>query len=176
MTAVCPACNIVRPPASARRAFTLFEMLLTTVLIIIAAAMVVPLFGSSDSAYVSAGASVMIADLDFAQATAINDPSDDITVHFEPANARWWITTAGDPGTTLTQSNGDPYDTTMGAGRAEMAVDVTITLGGGITGDAFSYDAFGRLTQDENAIITLARGSSQTVITIDAEMGFLNAQ
>lgn len=168
--------NRARTSPSGRRGFTLFEMMLTVILMMIAASMVIPMFGSSDSAYVSSGAALMIADLDFAQATAINDPADDVTIHFDTAAARWWLTPASDPATTLTMSNGDPYDTTMGVGRADMAVDVAIALGGGIVGDEFSYDAYGRLSQNDDAIITLSRGSSQTVITIDAEMGFLNAQ
>ncbi len=169
------ACDEPRA-ASRRRGFTLFEMMLTVVLMAIAAAMVVPMFGSSDSAYVSNGAAIMIADLDFAQATAINEPSDDVTVHFDTAAARWWLTPASDPGTIFTMSSGDPYDTTMGVGRADMAVDVAIALGAGIVGDEFSYDAYGRLSQSENAVITLSRGTAQVVITIDAEMGFLAAE
>lgn len=158
-----------------RAAFTLIEMLITVIVMMIAASMVVPMFGTSDSAYVSAGAAIMIADLDFAQATAINDPSDDVTIHFDTAASRWWLTPAGDPGTTLTMSNSDPYDTTMGVGRADLAIDVTIALSG-VTGDEFSYDAYGRLSQTDDAVITLARGDSRTVITIDAEMGFLTAE
>lgn len=162
-------------PDVSPRGFTLIEMLLTVVIMLIAASMVVPMFGTSDSAYVSAGASLMVADLDFAQATAINDPSDDVAIHFDTAAGRWWLTPAGDPGTTLQMSSGDPYDTTMGLGRADLAIDVTIALSG-IVSDEFTYDAFGRLGQTENAIITLARGDSQIVITIDAEMGFLTAE
>ncbi len=163
-----------RRTGAARRGFTLIEMLVTIVVMMIAASMVVPMFGTSDSAYVSAGAAIMISDLDYAQAAAINDPTDDVTVHFDTLAGRWWLTPAGDPATTLTMSNGDPYDTTMGIGRADLAIDVAIALAG-VTGDAFSYDAYGRLSQADNAVITLSRGSSQTVITIDAEMGFLTA-
>ncbi len=158
-----------------RRGFTLFEVLLTALLMMIAASMVIPMFGTSDSAYVSAGAALMISDLDFAQATAINEPSDDVAVHFDIANARWWITPASDPGTPFTMTNGDPYDTTMGVGRADLAVDVAIAVSG-MVDDEFAYDAYGRLSQSTDAVITLSRGTSQTVITIDAELGFLTAQ
>jgi len=72
-------------------------------------------------------------------------------------------------------SSGEPYDTTMGIGRADLAIDVAIALSG-ITADTFSYDAYGRLSQTDDAVITLSRGESRTVITIDAEMGFLAAQ
>jgi len=160
---------------AAQRGFTLLEMLLTIVIMMIAASMVVPMFGTSDSVYVSAGVALMVADLDYAQATAINDPTDDVAVHFDTVAGRWWLTPAADPATTLTMSNGEPYDTTMGVGRADLAIDVTIALSG-VVGNEFSYDAYGRLSQTDNAVITLARGSSRAVITIDAEMGFLTAQ
>ncbi|MCC6908280.1 MAG: prepilin-type N-terminal cleavage/methylation domain-containing protein [Phycisphaerales bacterium] len=166
---------MTRLPRIQQRGFTLLEVMLTAILMMIAAAMVIPMFGTSDSAYVSAGAALMVSDLDFAQATAINEPTDDVAVHFDTANARWWITPASDPATPFTMTNGDPYDTTMGVGRADLAVDVAIAVSG-MVADEFAYDAYGRLSQSTDAVITLSRGTSQTVITIDAELGFLTAQ
>lgn len=162
-------------PVPAARGFTLLEMLVTVILIAIAAAMMVPMLASNDSSYVSAGVGLIVADLDFAQATAINDPSDNTVVHFDPTASRWWITKESTPETTLTMTSGEPYDTTMGVGRAETAINVAFSLVYA-TDNQIVYDAFGRLTQAVNPTITVTSGSASSQITIDAETGFLTAQ
>lgn len=157
------------------RAFTLLEILVTIILMAIAAAMMVPMLSSNNSSYVSAAVGLIVADLDFAQSTAINDPSDNVVLHFDPAAGRWWITRESTPGTILTMSSGEPYDTTLGVGRAEMAVNVAFSLADAVNNE-IAYDAFGRLTQSVNPTITLTSGSATGVIVIDAETGFLTAQ
>ncbi len=161
--------------AKARTAFTLLEMLVTIILIAIAAAMMVPMLASNDASYVAAGVGLMVADFDFAQSTAISDPSDNVAVHFDAAAGRWWITREGTPDTTLTMSNGEPYDTTMGQGRAEMAFNVAFTLDH-VYGNKIVYEAFGRLVQSSSPTITVTSGGASSLIVIDAETGFLTAQ
>jgi len=158
-----------------RRAFTLLEMLVTVILMAIAASMIVPMLASNDSSYVSAGVGLIVADLDFAQSSAINDPSDNIVVHFDSAAGRWWITQESTPETILTMSNGEPYDTTMGVGRAETASNVAFTIADAVN-DEIVYDPFGRLVQTVNPTITVTSGSASSQIVIDAETGFLTAQ
>ncbi len=162
-------------PVAAPHGFTLLEMLVTVILMAIAAAMMVPMLASNDSSYVSAGVGLIVADLDFAQTTAINDPGDNAVVHFDPAASRWWITKESTPGTILTMTTGEPYDTTMGVGRAETAINVTFSLVYA-TDNKIVYDAFGRLTQAVNPVITVTSGSASSQITIDAETGFLTAE
>ena len=160
--------------------FTLIELMITVMLMAIAAAMVIPAINSTDSTHLAAGVSLMIADIDFAQTAAINEPSEKVLVRFDPDNARWWVA----PQSTPTQPylhlyTNDPYDTTMGFGRAMSADGVTFTVVEmeKVSSDyQIAYDAFGALDQTTNPQIVLTCGDSSSTITIDAEIGFLAAQ
>ena len=161
--------------ANAARAFTLVEMLVTIAVVGVAAAMVLPMMSSNDSSRVASGAALVISDLDFAQATAINEPAETVLVRFDPRASRWWVALESTPDTPLTRTySADPYDTTMGEGRAESAVGVTFSLTDA-TDDTIAYDAYGRLTQTANPVITLSCNGATATITIDAETGFLRA-
>lgn len=159
--------------AGVRRAFTLVELVITTSIIAIAAAMVIPTFSANDTAYLGAGVSLMIADLDFAQTTAISAPSEMALVRFDEANERWWVAPESAPNTPYTTLyGGEPYDTTMGVGRAESANGVTFSLVN-VADGTIAYTAFGQVDAVANPTIVLQRGAAQSTIIIDFETGFL---
>ena len=151
-------------------------MLITAAIIAIAAAMALPLLAVSDFHYVDAGASLMVSDFDFAQTTAISQPSEKALVRFDPLASRWWVAPESAPDTPYTaEYTNEPYDTTMGVGRAEVALDVTFTLVN-VTNNTITYDAFGALDQDLSPQIVLARNSATRTITVDADLGFLSVE
>ncbi len=139
----------------------------------IAAAMVLPMMSGNDRSIAESAAYIMIGDLDFAQATAINDPSEMILIRFDPDTSRWWVAAESSPEIPLTKMySNDPMDTTMGVGRADSALDVTFQLSG-VTENRIAYNAFGQLAQTETAVITVKIRRAVTTITIDPETGFL---
>lgn len=162
------------------RGFTLIELMITVMLMGIAAAMVIPAINSTDSTHLAAGVSLMIADMDFAQTMAINVPAEKVLLRFDPDNARWWVAPQSAPNQPyLHLYTNDPYDTTMGAGRAMSAIGVTFTvvdMEKVISDYQIAYDAFGALDQTTNPQIVLTSGDFSSTITIDAEIGFLTAQ
>ncbi|MFG0329977.1 MAG: Tfp pilus assembly protein FimT/FimU [Phycisphaerales bacterium] len=160
-------------PARRRAGFTLVELLITTFVIAIATAIVMPMLGANDATYVDTGVSLMVADMDYAQSTAINNPNEMALVCFDPANDRWWVAPESTPATPYTkQYSGEPYDTTLGVGRAEFALGVTFTLTN-VSADQIAYNAYGQLKQTLNPSVTLTRGQVVQTITVDAETGFL---
>lgn len=157
------------------RGFTLIELMLVCILIVIATAMVMPAMNSNDVNFLQAGVNIMISDLDYAQATSINEPSEMVYVCFDPAASRWWVAPESTPDIPYThQYTNDPYDSTMGVGVAAPAQGVTFSVTN-MAGNRIKYDAFGRLTQILDPLIILTCGEYQATITIDTETGFLTA-
>lgn len=151
----------------------MIEVMITVAIMGIAAAIILPALGNNDRTYVGAGVSMMIGDFDFAQTMAISDPSDQTVVKFDPSRSRWWVAPASDPDTPYEKLySSDPYDTTMGEGRAYIAEDVTFTLED-ITGSLITYNAFGQLEQEMNPKIKLRYKTASATIEIDTETGFL---
>ena len=150
--------------------------MITVAVMGIAAAILLPALGNNDDSYVDVGVSFIVGDLDLAQSMAISEPSDMVVVKFDTVANRWWVAAFSTPDTPLTKPySGDPYDTTMGQGRAYLAENVTFTLTN-VTNSMIAYNAFGQLDQTTNPEITVSYGSASAKIVIDAETGFLTTQ
>jgi len=159
-----------------RHAFTMVEMMIAVAVMGIAAAIILPALSSDEIVYVDSAVSLMVGDLDFAQTMAISDPSDMTVVKFDAPNKRWWVAPYSTPDTPYTKIYSDePYDTTLGVGRAYLSADVAFTLNN-MTDNFIAYNAFGQLNQTTNPRIIFTYGTASATITIDAETGFLTVQ
>ena len=159
-----------------RLGFTLVEMMITVAIMGIAASIIMPALSNTDYSVVQAGASLMVADFDFAQTMAISDPTDMTVVKFDTNNARWWVAPYSTPDTPFVKPySTETYDTTMGAGRAYLATGVTFSLTD-VTNNMIVYNAFGQLNQATNPVITLTYGSASGTILFDSETGFLKVK
>lgn len=146
--------------------------MITITVISILAAMVMPMMAVSDKNYVAAGAGLMMSDLDFAQSQAINEPGDQVVVRFDFKAGRWWVAPESTPTVPFTrQYSNEPYDTTMGVGRALLAEGVTFSLTN-VEPTGITYNAFGQLTQSDTPTIDVTRGEATITITVDVETGF----
>ncbi|MFW5652441.1 MAG: pilus assembly FimT family protein [Planctomycetota bacterium] len=153
--------------------FTFIEMMMTVMLMAIATAMVVPTLSTNDMTYVRAGTWLVVAELDFAQAAAITDPSDNIRVSFDEDAGRVWVAASTTPDEPLTaQYTNAPHDLTLGEDAGAQAVDVLLALSG-IDETYVEYDAFGRITSTTQPEITLSRNDASMSIAISTDTGFL---
>jgi prepilin-type N-terminal cleavage/methylation domain-containing protein len=113
----------------ARRGFTLFEILVTIAVIGIVAAVILPGIGDDRALRLSALSTVLISDIEYAQAATIANPETPIVVQFSPANNMYWLATAAVPNFPISRSDtGDYYFVVLGTGRASSAPGATLTV------------------------------------------------
>jgi len=146
---------------------------MTVMLMAIATAMVVPTFSEGDSSNVRAATWLLVGELDFAQATAITDPSDQVRVTFDTSASRFWVAYAATPMDPILAPYTDaPHDVSFGVGAGEPASGVSIALAG-IDVSYIEYDAFGRITSSTPPRITLSRSDAAMTVTLSTDTGFL---
>jgi prepilin-type N-terminal cleavage/methylation domain-containing protein len=113
----------------ADRGFTLVELLITISIIAIAAALVVPQMADDQAMRLEAAARVLVSDIELAQVLTIAQPDRPVVVRFDGDTQTYWLAYASDPDTPLPRGDtGDPYEVTLGLGRASAATDVTMAV------------------------------------------------
>jgi prepilin-type N-terminal cleavage/methylation domain-containing protein len=155
-----------------RRAFTLVELVIVTLITAICAALAAPLLGRSDTSRLRAAARMLVADLDYAQAESITHGEALRVVVFDQSAGSYRIATAAAPATAITNpADKQPYTTTFGTGRAMQLKGVSL-FGYSLGGDnKIQFGLYGQLDQTTNATVTLASGARKLTITIDAVSG-----
>ena len=111
------------------RAFTLFEMLVTVAIIATVAVMVIPGAGNDSRLRLAAASSVLISDIEYAQAATLARPEQPLAIVFRPAQNLYYVADAAAPGIPITRpDNGEFYVVTIGVDRAAAAVGVTFAV------------------------------------------------
>ncbi len=159
-----------RPNTPHRPGFLLLDLLLAIVVIAILTAVVVPSLRPNDSLKLISAATMITADLEFAQSATLDDPGDPIIVRVDDDAPRYWLAKLSDPETPITKSSGAPYEVEFGTGTAEFLTDVSLTLEQGKNG-AVVFDAFGRLDQTADASIVLTAPTGELAVVITASTG-----
>lgn len=110
-----------------RRGFTLVELIVTLVIIVMVAALTLPYFGSSHSDRAHAAATLLQADLRYAQMASMANPQDPVIVRFKGDSTGYWLARLSTPDVPLTRSDTtDTWNITMGVGRARASASVTV--------------------------------------------------
>lgn len=154
------------------RGFTLLEVLLTVSIIAAVAAIVLPMFNSTNRVRVMAAASILASDIELAQVMTISSPNNPMVVRFDPATHTYWLARASDTETPILRDGSkEPYLVTMGQGRAVGALGVWMTLDE-MPGDMLGFNAQGGLADFTSVpAIRLDCGGSMITLTIAPTTG-----
>jgi len=162
----------VELPAVSRRGFTLVELLIVVAVIAVVVNLSLPMFGSSEAAKLTAAATMVEADLAFAQVESIAHGDDPRIVVFDTTNHRYHIAAASDTATPITHPvTKKPYLVQFGEGNAERLASVTISavsIGGD---DELGFGMYGQLDQTTDATVTLANNAGSITLTLDDATG-----
>ena len=155
-----------------RRAFTLIEMMIVVLIVSIIGAMAVARMGDTSVTQLRSAASLLVADLGFAQVESIGHAADLRVVVFDVAGNSYHIASASSSETPITHPiSKAPYEVRFGEGAAHALTAVSIsTLSVG--GDAqLQFGVYGQLDQATAATVTLITESHSVTITIHPVTG-----
>jgi prepilin-type N-terminal cleavage/methylation domain-containing protein len=164
--------NLPSPSRFARQGFSLLEVLIVVIILAIAAVVAAPLVGQDDDSRLRAAASLLMADLGYAQVESISRPDDPCVVVFDTPNKKYHVARASASATPITNpSDGKPYTVQFGSGRAAELGRVSIQ-GYSLGGDAIlGFGAYGQPDQSTTATITLQSGTSTLTVQVSAPSG-----
>ena len=152
--------------------FTLIEMLTVVLVLAIVAALAVPMMGNTAVNKLQGAASMLVADLAFAQVESVTHGDDPRLVVFDNPNDAYHIAATSDPATPITNPiAGGPYRVTCGQGTASSLTNVTIDSYS-LNGDnQLGFGIYGGLDQPTAATITLGCEGLTVTITADPNTG-----
>lgn len=138
----------------------------------IASAVVVAKLGSTVEMRLRSAATLLAADIEYAQVESIAHADDTRVIVFDTATATYSLAASSAPKTPINNPIGNvPYTVTFGKDRAVNLTGVTlqsISVGGDTQ---LGFGAYGQLDQTANATITLACGANTITVTVDAATG-----
>ncbi|QNN22333.1 prepilin-type N-terminal cleavage/methylation domain-containing protein [Planctomycetales bacterium ZRK34] len=160
------------PARRPRRAFTLVEMLIVVVILGIIANLSLAMLGSVETTKLRSAAELLEADLSLARVQSLAHSDDLRVIVIDQPNNRYYLTTAADTDTPLTNSvDKQPYIVKFGSGRAFKLGSVAISAYDFGDDNQLQFGQYGQLDQPDDATITLASGSRTLTITLDAATG-----
>jgi Tfp pilus assembly protein FimT len=147
-------------------------MLLVVGIMAIMTALVIPMFKDGDVSKLRGAASVLMADLAYAQVESIAHGEDPRLVVFDTATSSYKIATTLAPTTAITNPiDKQPYEVVFGSRGARELSGVTISSYS-LGGDAvLQFGAYGELDQATAATITLGCNSKTITVTVDPTTG-----
>jgi prepilin-type N-terminal cleavage/methylation domain-containing protein len=152
--------------------FTLVEVIIVVLVLAIAAALAVPMMGNTAPNKLKAAASMLAADLAYAQVESIAHGDDTRLLVFDNPSDSYHIAATSDPATPITNPiTKRPYLVDYGSGTAESLVGVTINSYSLNGDDRLGFDIYGALDQPTDATITLGCDGLTVTITADANTG-----
>lgn len=157
--------------AGFRRAFLLLDLLLAIVVMAILAAVALPALRPNDSLKLISGATMVAADLEFAQASTLEDPTDPVIFRVDDTIARYWLARQSAPDTPITKPNGSPHEVQFGEGAHDFLDNVGIHLDDTDDGATVSFDPFGRLTQTKDTLVVLTSPTGELAVRIASATG-----
>ena len=159
-------------------AFTLVELLIALMILAVALGIAVPSLQPNARARLVSAASLVAADLEYAQSLSIATPGDLALVKFDPDDpdgATYWIALESDPDTPINKPySEDLHIITFGEDAASELDDVDITLVG-VT-DQVVFDAVGRLKPATDVRVQLTNGGGTFEVVISAATGFITIE
>jgi len=163
--------RVARARGRGRGGFTLIEMMIIATIVAIIATLAVPMMSSQESTKLRSAASLVVADLEYAQAQTIANSDSPCVVVLNSAST-YTIATTATPLVGITNPiDKQPYVTTFGTGRASALQGVTLSAWSLDGDNKIGFGAYGQLDQTANATITLACNGNTLTITLDATTG-----
>ncbi len=165
-----------------RRAFTLIDMMITTMVLGIIVAATVPVAMTNERTFVTSAVRQLVSDLEYAQVRSITQPASPTTVAILADGSGYYLADADAPQTPMplpegTVGAGDPYAVTFGGYRALSLEGVTVEVisGGESQPEAgyatIEFDQYGRLVSAEDALLEVAFAGSTARIRVAALTG-----
>lgn len=155
-----------------RHAFTMIEIMIVVAVIAILSAAAVPMLSATEHTKLRSAASIVLADLEFAQTESIANPATPRSVVFTTSTSTWNIITGTAPGTTVTNPiDKQPYSTKFGIGRAASLSGVTISSVSLGTGNAVQFGGLGQTNLTNTGTVTLSCNSRTITLSIDPTTG-----
>lgn len=153
------------------RGFLLLDLLLAVVVMAILAAVAIPALRPNDSLKLISAATMITTDLEFAQASTIDDPTDPVVFRVDDKFARYWLAKQSDPETPIDRPNGSPYEAQFGAGPHDYLTDIGLRLEESADGSTVQFDAFGRLTQTDDVFVMLSSPTGELAVRVASATG-----
>ncbi len=152
--------------------FTLVEMLTVVIVMAIAAALAIPMFSSTAITKLQGAASMLAADLSFAQVESLAHSEDPRVVVFDNPNDTYHLAAASDTTTPITHPlTKQPYLIDYDPAAAGSLTGVTISAYDLNGDDQLAFGTYGQLDQPTPATITLQCDTLTVTITTDPNTG-----
>jgi prepilin-type N-terminal cleavage/methylation domain-containing protein len=158
-----------RKPAAG---FTLPELMIVVLIIGLTATLVLPSLGRDEPAQLRAAASILAADLGFAQADAVAHPADPRLIRVHDDAAGYSLVAGSDPETPLTNpATGEPYRIRFGEGEFDSLRDVRLAASDVGDDEMLGFAAYGNLDQTQTPTLELTAGELAVELSVDPETG-----
>lgn len=165
--------------AGLRRAFTLIDMMLVIVIMGILAMMTLPSIGANQPLKLIGAATILASDLEFAQSETLVKPADPTVLRVDLAAGRYWLARASTPDTPIdrpeagtTATGPRPYEVLFGQGDMQFLEGIQCQLEGVSSGvGTVPFDAFGRLSQTQDARLRVYNDSGDLFVVVSATTG-----
>lgn len=144
--------------------------MLTVAIIAIIGAVAAPSLRPNDSLKLISAATILTADLEFAQSATLEDAADPTVVRVDEAADRYWLARSSAPETPIVRPSGEPYDITFGEGGSEFLAGIGIAAKD-LPSGTVTFDAFGRLEQSDDIILTLTSPTGDLTVRIASSTG-----
>lgn len=151
------------------RAFTLLDLLLTVAIIAILATVAVPALRPNDSLKLISAATILTADIEFAQSATLEDPANPTIVRVDSDKPGYWLALASDPETPIQRPMGGAYEVTFGEGANDFLDNLGLKLDG--PADSVVFDGFGRLNQPDDVTVVLSSPTGELAVRVAATTG-----
>lgn len=155
--------------ASSRSGFTLLEIMMVVVVIAIATLAILPTAGGDQPLSLQSASALLAADIEFAQASSVSDPSDPVVVAFGNKGDSYWLARASAPETPIDKPGAAPGT------KYEVHLEDLGLVGSSLTiqgvGLYIRFDSMGRLAQGSDILATLTSPAGRIEVSIDAATG-----
>lgn len=162
------------PRRPRRRGFTLIDLMLALAVLAIMMVVVVPSAQPDEQVKLLAAATRLAADVEYAQSASLSTPGDPTVVRFAADGSGYWLALKSAADTPILIPNSDePFHVIFGKGDARGLEGMTA----GLTAkdaDTIEFDAFGRLTETDDASIKLENTAGATYVSVKATTGSVN--
>lgn len=161
-----------RQPARTTRGFTLINLMVSIAVMALVAGIVLITLEPDDRARALGAAQMVAADIEYAQSLSLANPADPAVVRIDAANDGYWIALVSAPDDPVLKPNGLPYIVILGEGDAASFSGVDLAVVSGATDSRVEFDAFGRLSDLQDAVLSLTLAGEESDVTVSSSTGF----
>ena len=157
--------------SASHHAFAMLDILITLALLAVIATIALPALQPSDTLRMITAANTLAADIEYAQSISMSEPAALVSVQFDPDTARYWLAREATPDTPIERGDGSPYEVSFGEGTAEYLRAITLRLDEPKGAAGFTFDAFGRLKDESDALIVLGGATGELAVRVKRSTG-----